>query len=369
MSNHRAEATAQQSPVESLANQVMLRQESDRSPHDRNGDDSHFVGDLNPEGTLLAAATNPQAVAAAATDKVGVWLTGDNYREPRAGQLSSITPYCPDPLIANLFPLHIEDQCIRLLPESFPILSEIYFDEIHPHFPVVDITRFNALQDASPAKVLLKQAICLAASTQIKAPLCLKFQGADRPASPREFAERITAAIRTGLDMELVRDRQVRIQVFTLLSLFTQFWNDRHMSADLCARAIALVQTVGLHLPSSAIDSAAEHQAYRNRLLLCVWGLDRLNAAFHGRAVMLHERDFGWDLETIVKEQDSPFQLILRTLLVLDKVIALYRPDSSANHQEWEGRFPSFEELVEASGSFGASRKEEKQLGESGRYP
>jgi hypothetical protein len=84
------------------------------------------------------------------------------------------------------------------------------------------------------------------------------------------------------------------------------------------------------------------------RLFCCVWALDKLNAAFHGRPVMMHERDIGRDLEACFSQQEPCFQLFLRTVSLLDKVIGLYRPRQDPSVMP-EHDFPLFEDLVERS--------------------
>jgi Fungal specific transcription factor domain len=316
-------------------------------------EESHFVGDLNPKGIFLAA-TSP--TGSAEPDSVGVWFSRrpphslkDSYSRIPLRQSRSSSIYSPDPLISNVLLPYLEDQCLRLLPKppDFEGLSRIYFDEVHPIFPVLEREAFIAMPESSPAKVLLKQAICLAASTNKHAKTFLSLPTNTTP-SRSEFAEQLLLALRTSLDLGFVKDKLVSIQVLALLSLFTQLSDDRNLSAELNSRAVTCIHTTGLHLQNANRKDSDS----MTRLFCCVWAVDRLNAAFHGRPVLMHERDFGRDLKACFAQQESCFQLFLRTVLLLDQVIDLYRPISGDSSVSWEGSFPAFEDLLHISGAF-----------------
>jgi hypothetical protein len=72
-----------------------------------------------------------------------------------------------------------------------------------------------------------------------------------------------------------------------------------------------------------------------------------MNAAFHGRPVLIHERDISGVLEQRFEEQGTAFRLLLRIIMLLDKVIGLYRPSLNLGDSGLELEFPSFEEMVE----------------------
>lgn len=75
--------------------------------------------------------------------------------------------------------------------------------------------------------------------------------------------------------------------------------------------------------------------------------MDRMNAAFNGRAVSLHERDHRKDLDQCFQQQEPPFRLFLEVIVLLDKVIELYRPLAlSGNVPILSWDFPAFEDLV-----------------------
>lgn len=80
--------------------------------------------------------------------------------------------------------------------------------------------------------------------------------------------------------------------------------------------------------------------------------MDRMNAAFNGRPVSMHERDLRKDLEHCFERQEPCFRLFLEVIVLLDKVIDLYRPvahSGDAPALTWD--FPDFEDVVLKCGS------------------
>jgi hypothetical protein len=77
-----------------------------------------------------------------------------------------------------------------------------------------------------------------------------------------------------------------------------------------------------------------------------------MNAAFNGRPVIMHERDTRKDLEQLFEQQEPCFQLFLRIIGLLDKVIGLYRPTATSENQvSLSQEFISFVDLVTACGA------------------
>ena len=87
------------------------------------------------------------------------------------------------------------------------------------------------------------------------------------------------------------------------------------------------------------------------RVFLCLWTVDQLNASFHGRPVMLHERDFGRDVTACIHSQDNCFRLLLMTIELLGRVISLYRPSLASAAESSLASLASFEDLVIAAGA------------------
>jgi hypothetical protein len=329
----------------------------DRNPlvPDRESLGSRFIGDLCPEGVLLSA-TSPGATRGASLDgSVGVWTKGqrENIQHVSA-VLPSQSPSSlfsgSAPLIQKvLLPMLTEESLSTLpRPDKIAALAQFYFDKIHPIFPVIDEPRFHDLQPADPGKILLQQAVCLAASKNYVTKEHLILPGSDSPLSFGEFGTKLFAAMRLSVELGLVTDKIILIQALTLMSHFTDGPERADLSPQLCGRAVHYVQSIGLHL--SGQQRNYEDQ-YGITLLCCVWALDRMNAAFHGRPVLIHERDLGVDLNECFSQQRRCFRLLLNVISLLDKVIAFYRPSSSVNREGADAEFPAFEELITSSGS------------------
>lgn len=321
-------------------------------------DEAHFIGHTNPQGIFLAATSPTTSVASGGGDKVGFWMPRNSYEHIKrhrnqTSSRKSKTLYTQDRLVSNVLLPWLLDQSLRLLPdqESFAALQKIYKTEVHPIFPVVDFDMplaASTTTDVSPSKILLMQAVCLAAAPSPRARPHLKLPLlSESVQNPTDFISYLSQAILTSLDLGTSRDKLVAVQAFSVLSLFSQLSNDNHSSAEHCARAVSYVQTMQLHLDTSKFRK--DHNV-ATRLFLSVWALDRLNAAFHGRPVLMQERDFGRDMMSSVHQQDSCFQLFLVVVEHLDRIIDLYRP-STGTPNDWMDDFPSFEDLIIRAGS------------------
>jgi hypothetical protein len=318
-------------------------------------DESRFIGHLNPEGAFLAVASPAHTTGSGEVEEVGIWLSdrGRGGKRKRYSALPMRKPrtdaiYCPNPVISKILLPHLEESCLSLLPDStdFKALCNIYFDEIHPIFPILDRQSFETSPSHFPSSIAVGQVICLMASSSSTAePFFGLYTNGVRVALERgEFARQLSLTVRTSLSLGLVKDKLILCQICALLSMFMQLADDRHLSAELCARAVAYAQTLGLHLPTRA---GRENIEPYSRIFCCIWALDRLNAAFHGRPVTMHERDFGRGLDSSINAQDGCFQLFLRTTLLLDKVIDLYRPKEDGSESDWGPDFPDFESVIQ----------------------
>ncbi|KAJ9613289.1 hypothetical protein H2200_003231 [Cladophialophora chaetospira] len=320
-------------------------------------EESHFIGHTNPQGIFLAATSPSASVASGGGDKIGFWMPRNAYEHVKTHRKQTFdrkskTLYTQDRLVSNVLLPWVLDQSLRLVPDpdSFAALHIIYKADVYPIFPVIDFDMPSVAStiENPPSKILLMQAICLAAATSPKARPHLKLPSLSESVQiPKDFISYLSQAILTSFDLGTSKDKLIAAQAFCVLSLFSQLSNDHHSSAEYCARATSYVQTMQLHLDTSKFRKD-DHVA--TRLFLCVWALDRLNAAFHGRPVLMHERDFGRDMASSVSQQNSSFQLFLVVVELLDKIIDLYRP-STATPDYWMDDFPSFEDIIIQTGS------------------
>lgn len=251
---------------------------------------------------------------------------------------------------------HWEELTLQHLPgeAGFQALYTIYLDEIHPIFPVIDQTAMQAMPVTSPECSLLRLAVCIAASVNPRAKDYLKPRRSKHYYSSREGLIRdMIFSLRLLLSLGLVKDKIVLVQALSLVGLFTQYAKDRDLSAELSVSAIGYCHTAGLHLETQGSknnESESQSEEVRCRLFCCVWALDKLNAATHGRPVMMHERDIGRNVTDVIAVQQPCFQLLLWIIVLLDRVIGLYRPHSEpatfpATFPESD--FPLFDELID----------------------
>ncbi|KAJ0418919.1 hypothetical protein BJY00DRAFT_287241 [Aspergillus carlsbadensis] len=221
-------------------------------------------------------------------------------------------------------------------------LLQIYMTNVHPIFPIVDYESYQAMTAGCSEKTLLSQAICIAVSRDRRAKEYL-FLRAQPNMSHADISKSLSSAVTTFISLGLVQDKLVLVQALSLTSLFTQFSGDRQEPAELLSRAICHAHTLGLH--HKCHSSAGHDETAGTRLFCCLYALDILNSACLGRPVQLHHRDLGRDLSSSIAAQEGPFQLFLRVIQLMDRVIDIYRPHEDS---AWKGAFPSFQELLEA---------------------
>lgn len=238
-----------------------------------------------------------------------------------------------------------EELTLQHLPEEagFQALYTIYLDEIHPIFPVIDREAMEAMSVTSPECSLLRLAVCIAASVNPRAKDYLKppLRNRNYYSSRDGLIKDMIFSLRLLLSLGLVKDKIVLVQALSLVALFTQYAKDRDLSAELSASAIGYSHTAGIHL-----DNQSGSEEARCRLFCCVWALDKLNAATHGRPVMMHPRDIGRNVTDAILAQQPAFQLLLWIVVLLDKVIEIYRPHSELETFP-ESDFPLFEDLID----------------------
>ena len=317
---------------------------------------SRYIGDLNPEGILLAATRPARARNLSDYTSVGHWVADKRLERPH--DIESSLPVIQPPasmfygfsasIQQVLIPL-LQKECLSMLPsaESVDALSSIYFERIHPLMPIIKKKDFDCMPLSDASRILLQQGMCLAASMNICAKRHLQL--GDQQLEHKEFGARMCSVMKTSMELGLVTDRIVMIQALALMSLHPPGPNSAETSAWLCGRAIQHVQSIGLHMKSDTLDREDD---YADSLLCCIWALDTMNAAYAGRPVLMHERDFGKTIQSCFARQGASFQVLLRITDLLNKVINLYRPTTCEGSLEWEADFPMFEAILAESDAY-----------------
>jgi len=319
------------------------------------GRSSRFIGDLNPKGVFLAA-TSPDATRGVSNDSIGVWLSSTLSKGPSQSTASpSMSPsnlfYGSGSLVQKVLVPMLEQECRSTIPpqENIEALSKIYFEKVHPIFPVIDQAAYRNLNPTDPGYVLLQQGICLAASKNFGArPHLIIESSSSSLMSCRTFGEALSSTMRICIELGLVSNKIIIIQALALMSQYNDNAVGEDIASQLCGRAVQHVQSLGIHLKGQREDHKDRSSI---TLLCCIWAIDRMNAAFNGRPVLMHERDLRKDLDQCFEQQDPCFRVFLKVIELLDKVIELYRPLPLSGDQpalNWD--FPAFEDVVISCG-------------------
>ncbi|KAL1887896.1 hypothetical protein Sste5346_009900 [Sporothrix stenoceras] len=292
-----------------------------------------------------------------------------NHRRPNFGGRSAVSEAA---LIYERAKYTFVKECLTIYPpdEDFAVLHRIYCEKVHPLLPVLkdaDLQRASTTPmspspaptaigngtgtSASPSKstptsqssypahppqtaftasifpTVVKQIIALSAATtdQEAAAAHLRLEPNGPLLTPREFHHRLTDAVSTILDADMIPHRFDYIRATILLSFFYQpsAEVDRNKPSFLCTQAVHHFQTIGAHLlgyrPEQPDDDV-------ERVFCALWALDRLASVLYARPCMMHAYDNGKDPEQCLVNQPPCFRLFMSVILWLDKVIHLYRP-------------------------------------------
>lgn len=321
----------------------------------RRSDIPRFVGDLNPEATLLGRATVPAGGRCSDQDEVGVWIESENETQDTAWSgdpKATITDSRPT-ILTGPFKKDHENALWDYLnalgafdgppPSDQDALVETYFSEVHPILPMLDETAFRqAYMDGSESKSLV-QALCLVASKHHSAATHLRFSDGSPALSPRDFAKSLYTGLNAAVSLKTEPDKLVLIRVLALLSLHSEGPDGAEMASLHLAQAIHHAQTLGLHLRRSQMTS--ENKKFQD-LFWCLWSLDKLQAGINGRPVIIADRDVGVKSLSSPDQRQNAFQVWVRIAVLMNKVINLYRPNADSNTPGWDDVFPTFEDVV-----------------------
>lgn len=328
-----------------------------------------FIGDLAPDALLIEATSPDSTRDTSHRGGVGIWHRRSQSVGGAMDSSLRAATFRPSPSLApprtgpgGLLDDHVRTECLRLLPppRHYAALQRIYADKIHPFFPILDLD----LLDQAPnlESTVTKQVVALAAATDPNAAPHLYLGAPDNgpPMAHYDFATPLARAIHLALDSTLIPSRPARLRILILLALYVQpaSVQESDLPSLLASQAIVYSQSLGLHLTGHSQNDPSFQQTQKDSehgdgianvasavcgttamphttagpgvveetLFCAVWALDRLNGALYGRPCLLHERDFGRDLQACIARQDPPFRLFLSVVEILDRAIDLYRP-------------------------------------------
>ncbi|WZH42306.1 Transcription factor [Fusarium acuminatum] len=287
---------------------------------------SRFVGDLNPEGMFMEATGSASVRETSQKGDVGIWLSSNGG----PGQASQFITSRPPPIMDQFLLPFVKEHCLSCLPpeQDFRQLRRLYLDKIHPILPVIPEPALELPAD-EPVTIVLRQLVCLAASTDPSMARYLRLQNrGDEVLECQDFMQSLSSAVRAILETSIITDRVLHIRALIILALYTQpsSSEEADLPAQLGGRAIHHIQTLGLHLLRYDAPNCEELET----LFCAVWAVDRINAAAYGRPCLMHERDIGANLDGCIKKRPPCFRLFLSVIQWLDQVIELYRPGPSA---------------------------------------
>ncbi|KAJ4245304.1 hypothetical protein NW762_014175 [Fusarium torreyae] len=288
---------------------------------------SRFVGDLNPEGMFMEATGSASVRETSQKGDVGIWLSS-TVGGP--GQASQFITSRPPPIMDQFLLPFVKEHCLSCLPpeHEFRKLRRLFLEKIHPILPIIPETALDVSSE-EPASIVLRQLVCLAASTDPSMSRYLRLQNrGDEILTCQDFVQSLSSAVRAILETSIITDRVLHIRALIMLSLYTQpsSSEEADLPAQLGGRAIHHIQTLGLHLLKYDAPNCEELET----LFCAVWAVDRINAAAYGRPCLMHERDIGANLDGCIKKRPPCFRLFLSVIQWLDQVIELYRPGPSA---------------------------------------
>ncbi|KAK7923609.1 hypothetical protein PG985_007680 [Apiospora marii] len=339
------------------------------SPPDLERRPSRFVGDLNPEHFLIEATSPHSNRDLSVRGGVGVWhakqpANQDDARtsSASASSSSSVTSVLrsgPGQILHDLVVAHVRTHCLTCVPPEpeWSVLKRIYLQRLDPLFPAISslLSHHDATSTAPPSSdptssILVRQVASLAAAADPEATGYLRLSRDGPLLSPQQFRANLTSAVHATLDAGLVTDRMLLVRLLLVLSMYVQPCSpeEADLPALLFARASHHLQTLGHHIGGPDEEADPDGYAEVRTVYCCVWALDRLTAAFYGRACILHERDIGWDMEKIVGERAASstnpgprsrqlppaFRVFLGIARLLDQVIDMYRPIKKVGVEE-----------------------------------
>lgn len=333
---------------------------------------SRFVGDLSPESVLIEATNRESADGRLQRNRseVGGWMRDggrpviDAAEESDAAargrgdgdtsgvETSHVGPVTfggrlqrPDRAAAQ--------SCLEIYPpeQEYQHLCSIYQDSIHPILPIikhVDVLSTMGSSKLSTRQIVFKQAITLAAALEPSASEYLRLEPNGPLLSPEDFHQKLSKAIFSSLDANVLTDRVDHIRILLLMFFYYQprHASERDFSPLIFSQAVHYSQSLGLHLCEYGKDSGNSDA----ECLFCIlWVLDRINASFHGRPCLLHHRDTDRELDECIAKQEQPaFRLFLRVAKMLDRVICLYRPRNDGVDSV---EMPIFESMIIETGA------------------
>jgi hypothetical protein len=218
--------------------------------------------------------SDPSAVNVSENGRIGVWTRQDqtfqqDHREKLMAKPSRL--WLPDPMMEKFFLPYLEDKCFSVLPPRSELehVFQAYKDRIQPWYPIFNHTKSNTNCGA------------------VKLATCFMVYQLSSNSSPRitASAQEILSAVITLLDFRMISDSLIRAQLYVTVAFFVEGNIGSERASEYTALAVHCAKSRGLRLEGKQPDLES--------IFLCIWAIDRLNAAIHGHLVVTHNADVG----------------------------------------------------------------------------
>ncbi|KAI7777794.1 hypothetical protein LA080_003071 [Diaporthe eres] len=348
---------------------------------------SRFVGDLSPESIFIEAASKiARDPSRRNPSDIGTWLPArrsDDERDARREQ-SSVSTQGHEPAGSNRAddgpvsfrtlsgrvastgnPDHQVDgpqssdvveipkppQGPTVYPpdEDYEHICAIYLDRFQPMWPILKVADVHASRRPRCVKdIIFRQVISIATCVEPSAANYLRLEPGGPVLPFPEFQRPLAKSALSFLDEQVLADRTDHIRALLLLFFYQPARaSELDLPSLIFSQASHYAATIGIHLVGSGAQDERSKEA--ETLYCALWALDRMNAAFHGRPCLLHDRDTDRDLDECIAAQEEPgFRLLLSVCVMLDKVICLYRPRSKGDETVV---LPVFESMIMDAGA------------------
>ncbi|KIV80829.1 hypothetical protein PV11_08305 [Exophiala sideris] len=321
-----------------------------------------FVGDTNPESILTDLSSRSKG--ATRISRVGTWVA--QSRDPSHGGLPS-EDLGPPLRSCNKTPINVEKYgkfeggrrvltghqrnylqavgAFRVLPKATQdALITTYIACLDGLFPILNGPRLLRDWTDGRCSIFLIQAICLVTCKTEEAAPYLRLYDDGPLLDPIPFARSLHTGLDAAMKADLEPDRITKIQILTLMHLHNDGPGGIEESSLHLSQAIHDAWTAGLHIltPGRTLKDSS------SMLWWTIWTLDKFNACYGGRPIMIANRDI--DIARPPLEDGAKSQVIhlwFRMGDLLDEVIEFYRPTADPDTTGWETEFPSYSLLCQ----------------------
>lgn len=243
-----------------------------------------------------------------------------------------IPPTIDNFVLSHLNALH----CFELPPDDLTkSLIDIYFEHIHPLFPIVeeeDVVR-RGLKNNTISILLAHGIILCACRCGVAFELLERFKKYPEDRGyVRTFAATVYAKMEALLAAKVEQSPMALLRIHALASFHSEGSEGFRSSITHLSMAFAYAHSQGLHLSGGA--EVAGGPTSTLRLWRALWCLDRLCAVGNSLPIMSHKIDCGIGVLNESGDSDLPWSAkYVNSVHLIDKCLFLYRPSTPIDHR------------------------------------